>query len=304
MIEPVKYSQTPQTFSYQSMGTSWEVSVWDEISSETLTELKDEIVRRSNSFDHTYSRFKKDSFVWEIAGKTGIFEVEREFMEMLEVYKKLYKPSGRKINPLVGYAISDLGYDAEYSLEKKDEIRIVPDLAETVRIVDSTHIEIQQPALFDFGALGKGYFVDQIAIFLKEKGIKRFLVNGSGDIYYEGDGHVLRCGMEHPSDPTQVIGVIEITQGSVCASAINRRAWKGVHHVVDPHTLTSPNEIAAVWTVAQTARLADGLATCLFFVSPEELSSALSNDPFECCIVNSKGQVKKSPGFAGEIFTA
>ncbi len=292
----------PKKFSYNSMGTTWEITVWDDIDEVTLENLKCEIFEMSDAFDNTYSRFIKTSLVWKISEKAGIYEVPPDFLHMLSLYIDFYEPSEKKLNPLIGFTISDLGYDEHYSLIPKKDIRNTPDLFDAVLIIDESHIKTNQTVLFDFGALGKGYFVDKIADFLKEKNINRFLVNGSGDIYYSGGKshkEPIKVGLEHPHDPSLVIGSIEIDEGAMCASGINRRKWENYHHVIDPHTNTSiGEEIVATWVIAKNAALTDALASCLFFVPPE----ALSKYQFEYVIMNNENKVKTSHGWNGELF--
>lgn len=288
----------PLRFAYTSMGTSWEVTIWDEVDQTVFSALRKEIIAQSQKFDETYSRFKSTSLISELSKKKGIVEVPSDLIHMLQIYKKLNALSDGILNPLVGFALSDIGYDATYSLQPKDIVRTVPDFSKTVSIIDDTHIELHACALIDLGALGKGFFVDKIAAYLRRQGLSRFLVNGSGDIYYSGAGTPLRAGLEHPADPTKVIGIIEIDNGALCASASNRRKWDTYHHTLNPKTLTSPEDIIATWVRADSAAMADGLCTCLFMTRPEEYAEI----NFEYCLLNPSYAIKRSAGFQAELF--
>ncbi|HRH93474.1 MAG TPA: FAD:protein FMN transferase [Candidatus Peribacteria bacterium] len=289
---------TKQQFGYDSMGTKWNMHVWDTLDPAVFAAIRKEIIAQSEQFDRTYSRFIKSSLIWELTRKTGVVEVPEDLTAMLRLYEKLHDLSGGKCNPLVGNTLSDLGYDAEYSLKAKPEVRPVPDFHDALRIVDDTHIELKQSVLIDVGALGKGYFVDKLAAYLKRQGVRRFLVDGSGDIYYQGDGQSIRVGLEHPGDTTKAIGVVTLGNGGMCGSSGNRRFWEGRNHILDPDSLTSPAEIVATWVIAPTAAAADGLATCLFFVAPEQFERDFR---FEYCIVNREYKLKRSAGFAAEL---
>ncbi len=287
------------SFTYQSMGTTWEVSLWDELPADALRALERQITADSEAFDRAYSRFKKDSIVWSLAEAKGVVEVPPDLTAMLRLYETLYRLSGGKVSPLIGFAISDMGYDETYSLKTKDVIRPVPPLPEALRIVDNTHIELRQSVLIDVGAVGKGYFVDKIALQLATLGMKRFLVNGSGDVAYRTDGPPLRAGLEHPGDSTKAIGVVTMDSGAMCGSAGNRRRWGKYHHTIDPQTLTSPEEIIATWVRADSAAVADGIATALFLCEPEEIAAGFD---FECCLLNKDFRVRQSTGFGAELF--
>lgn len=285
-------------FEYNSMGTLWEVTIWDQISEEIFEELKNLIIKMSEDFDKTYSRFKKDSLVWQISKIKGKYEVPPDFIAMLKIYFDLYLPSDKKLNPLIGFTISDLGYDADYSLSPKETIRPTPDLFESVSILDERQIEIREEVLFDFGALGKGYAVDKIRDILKKKGVKKFLVNGSGDIYYQGQDKI-KVGLEDPDDPTKVIATVKMQQGAMCASGINRRKWRDLHHVIDPQiSSSSKGKIVSSWVTSDNTAIADALASCLFFVEPE----TLRDFKFEYCILDERRQAKFSTGFGAKFF--
>lgn len=281
------------------MGTQWAITVWDALDPTVFSDIKASIIAASRAFDETYSRFKKSSLVWKLADMRGVIDVPRDLVAMLRIYATLYDLSGGLCTPLVGFSLSDLGYDAEYSLRKKDIVRPVPEFHQAISIVDDTHIELRDAVLIDLGALGKGFFVDRIAEMLRERGIKKFLVNGSGDIYYRGNGDSIRVGLEHPDDPTKVIGTIDMTDGSMCASSGNRRTWNSAHHIINPHSLASPTDIIATWVIAEKAAIADGLATCLFFNEPERFQQQWT---FEYCMLNHEYNVKRSKGFHAELF--
>ncbi len=289
----------PQKFAYASMGTQWEVTVWDDVSTGVMAELENTVIRNSAKFDNTFSRFKTTSLVWDMARKPGITKVPADLVRMLRLYEKLSVATDKQCNPLIGFALSDLGYDKDYSLREQAAVRPVPDFQETLRIADDTHVELRAPALIDLGALGKGYFVDVIAALLKQRGLRRFLVNGSGDMYYSGDGESIRAGLEHPEDPSKVIGVLEMKAGCLCASGSNRRRWGKHHHIINPQTWASPEDILGTWVLAESAAVADALATCLFLTEPERLREHFA---FEYCMVNASYTVRRSEGFHAELF--
>jgi thiamine biosynthesis lipoprotein len=168
-----------------------------------------------------------------------------------------------------------------------------------VCIEDDTHVTLRTPVLLDLGALGKGYLVDLVYQFLREKGCAEFLVDGSGDIrYYSASQTPIVCGLEHPHDTSLAIGTLRITGGALCASATNRRRWGTRHHYINPLTNESPEAVIATWVYADTAAHADGISTALFFVEAEQLTKF----SYEYLVVNAHLHKKNSAGFAAEFF--
>jgi thiamine biosynthesis lipoprotein len=289
-----------KTFSYSSMGTTWKITIWDYISEERVHILESEIFRQSEEFARLYSRFISTSLVWQLSQKTGMVEVPKDLVVMLRLYRTLYAPSMQKLNPLIGYTLSDLGYDKDYSLSPKVEIRPTLNFLDTVRIIDDTHIELKEHVLIDLGALGKGYFVDKIALYLEKEGIKEYLVDGSGDIAYQRNKGVITAGLEDPEDTSKVVGTLELHgKGAFCASSGSRRRWNGYHHTIDPNTLKSPIDVIGTWVEADSAALADALATCLFFAPEGNFRPA---HEFTSCIMKNGRSVFTSPGFHAQFF--
>ncbi|MBP9815679.1 FAD:protein FMN transferase [Candidatus Woesebacteria bacterium] len=284
--------------SFDSMGTSWHITVWDDIPEPTFRALEQTIRAYCSIFDHTYSRFIKDSFISQLADKTGVQEVPPDFTQILRMYEDLFKASGEKFTPLVGNTLSDMGYDATYSLQRKKSVRPVPHFLKTIAIIDDRHIDITEKVTIDIGAIGKGFAVDALANILELRGVTHYLVDGSGDIRYRGPGPI-KVGLEHPLDVKKVIGSIDFSSGAMCGSATNRRSWQGQHHIIDPHTMSSTTDIIAAWVIADTAALADGLSTALFLCTPEQCEKDFS---FEYLLLNKDLKVKRSAGFNAELY--
>lgn len=289
------------SFSYEVMGTLWKIVMYEKLDESVEVFLEKDLREKLENFDRLYSRFKDDSLISLISQKTGEVEVPADLVNILRIYKEFYEVSRRKFTPCIGSLLEDTGYDKEYSLKEKDTFRAVPSL-DSVLIVDDTHITLQEKVLLDIGAIGKGYFVEILSQYLRSLGYTHFLVDGSGDVFYETKGETLRMGLEDPRDTTKVIGIVDMKRGSMCASATNRRSWGDRSHYVDPSTALSPREIIATWVIADNAAYADALSSLLFFIAPEEVERGFPELSFSYCIMNHEGKIKKSQDFAATFF--
>ncbi|MGH3691342.1 MAG: FAD:protein FMN transferase, partial [Microbacterium sp.] len=155
------------------------------------------------------------------------------------------------------------------------------------------------PVLIDVGALGKGRLVDLVmAVLARVPG--DLVIDAGGDIRLRGAG--VRIGLEHPYDPTKAIGVVEVHDQALCASAINRRAWgSGLHHVLDARTGMPVRTWAATWAWAPDAMTADAVTTALFFDGGVELAATWN---VEWVRMSTDGRVQRSPGCPAELFIA
>jgi thiamine biosynthesis lipoprotein len=124
------------------------------------------------------------------------------------------------------------------------------------------------------------------------------VVDASGDLAVRGAPQ--RIGLEHPFDTRRAIGVWEVTDAALCASATNRRAWgDGLHHVLDARTGMPVRAFAATWAVADTAMRADAIATALFFDGGPRLAHEWGA---EWVRMTTDGRVEWSPGCRAELF--
>lgn len=249
---------------FAAIGTEWSIETDIPLS----VKVKEMIEKTIEAFDQTYSRFRPDSLVTQISHTAGNYIFPDSAIELFDLYKQLYIATEGKVTPLVGRLLENLGYDATYSLVKKNQKVTVPAL-ESLQW-NGTQLTVTQPILIDIGAIGKGYLVDSVAALLAQEH-QAYTIDASGDIYTAG-AMGERIGLEDPHEEGKVLGVVSLQNASLCGSATNRRRWGAdLHHIVDPDTGSSTKGIAATWVIAQTAALADGLATALFFTDPEVL---------------------------------
>ncbi|MCC7356393.1 MAG: FAD:protein FMN transferase [Candidatus Doudnabacteria bacterium] len=285
---------------FEAIGTQWVIDIFDVPDSLNRAELFQKIHSRIVEFDLAYSRFRSDSLVTQMSRQAGSYVLPEDATLLLELYEKLYLLTEGKLTPLIGRTLEQAGYDANYSLKSQ---KLVAPLAWDEVIAyepSSCTLILKQPALLDFGAAGKGYLVDIVSDIIENHGIKSYTVDAGSDIRYRGQD-VLKVGLENPNDVAQAIGIADLKNQSLCASAGNRRKWEGFHHIINPYTLKSPQDILATWAIAETTLVADGIATALFLTTPETLTSHFK---FDYLILYSDFSIKKSTEFPAELFLA
>jgi thiamine biosynthesis lipoprotein len=307
---------------FEAIGAPWQIETPDALSES----LVDAIHSRIDEFDATYSRFRNGSLVSRIATAPGTWQFPPDAAPLFALYRRLYDATGGALTPLVGRRLELLGYDREYTLLPADELGngsnadgnpIVIPHWDDVMNWDATGATLttSEPVVIDVGAAGKGYLVDIVAGMLRDAGIAEYIVDASGDLVHRGDEPV-RIALEHPFDPSLAIGVYELSNGALCASAPGRRAWgtalhPGLHHILDGLSGEPTTNVAATWAAASTGLVADALATALFFTPGSELEAALGTGEgsaptearFQYVRMFPDSTVERSPGFRGELFT-
>ena len=288
----------PIRFEFEAIGTKWIIDIAKYPSSLSKADILIVIKERISEFDKTYSRFLKNSLVTKMSKSKGKYILPPDAKQMFDLYLSLYKITGGTFTPLIGNLISSAGYDANYSFKKQKLEK--PYKWEEAIDYDFPNLTIKKPVILDFGAAGKGYLIDIVKELLIKRGITSFCIDAGGDIFYQdSDNKSIKVGLENPENTKQVIGVIEISNSSICGSSGNRRTWGEFNHIINPEKLSSENIIKAVWVIAKTTMLADALSTCLFFIEAGKLNKYYD---FEYFILNKNFTFKKSKGFNAQLF--
>ncbi len=294
----LKAKTSPIRLDFEAIGTIWNIEF--EAHQELAPMIAELIAVHISEFDRTYSRFRADSWVWSVR-KPGDYTAPADLAPMLDMYEQLYKITNGLVTPLIGDAMERAGYDSMYSL-KPTKLRPIPELPETVELTDNT-LHVKYECLLDFGAIGKGYLVDQIAELIQDQGITTYLIDAGGDIRVASP--TLRSstpvGLEDPEQLGTAIGIAELSNQSLCASAGSRRKWGEFHHIINPSTLRSTETVTATCVVAKTTMLADGLSTALFFTPPSRLQKEFE---FEYVMQMSDNSIRTSDNFPGRMLAS
>lgn len=136
---------------------------------------------------------------------------------------------------------------------------------------DSRSVSVAVAGLvLDFGAVGKGYAVDQAAVTLREWRITSALVHsGQSSLYAVGSppGKVAwQMAVRNPLDSTTSLGVVELRDESLSGSGIR------IHgsHIIDPRRGDAVTEVMAAWARDASAARSDAISTAYMVLSEEE----------------------------------
>ncbi|MEU1970029.1 FAD:protein FMN transferase [Microbacterium sp. NPDC019599] len=278
---------------FDAIGTVWEI----ETPQALPPAARSAVTACIASFDAEWSRFRPDSVVSRLAGG-GAAPAPADAGAMLGLYADLADATHGAVNPLVGDALARRGYDPVYSFADHGPAA-APAAWRGILTWSADELALSEPAVLDVGALGKGRLVDLVVAALAPWAADDLVVDAGGDLAVRGPAR--RIGLEHPYDPRRAIGVVEVTDAALCASATNRRAWgDGLHHVLDARTGEPVRTIAATWAIAPTAMRADAVATALFFDGGPRLAHEWGVDWVR---MTTDGRVEWSPGSKAELFT-
>lgn len=283
-------SRASAVWAFEAIGTAWSI----ETAHDLPAEARAEVGRVVEGFDRDWSRFRDDSMVARLGRSGGTASSPPDAVAMLDLYAELDAATDGAVNPLVGDVLARLGYGPPGAGDADG----VPAWRDALGW-DERMLRLAAPATIDVGALGKGRLVDLVHDIVRAHAPGPVVVDASGDIAVSGTTQ--RIALEHPFHTDRAIGVWEVTDAALCASAVNRRAWgDGLHHVLDARTGRPVRAYTATWAVASTAMRADALATALFFDGGPELAHRWSASWVR---MRTDGRVEWSPGCEAELFS-
>ncbi len=166
---------------------------------------------------------------------------------------------------------------------KQEEIDIaLPHVNYNNLIADTQNNTLQKsdPDLhIDLGGIAKGYAADQMAAFLKNKGIDRAILNLGGNIYAIGSKAAntpWNVGIQNPFEPSgDVVGIIKASEKSIVTSGSYERFFeqdgKTYHHILNTTTgYPVENELISVSIISDLSVEGDILSTSTFSLGLDE----------------------------------
>lgn len=221
----------------RALGTGIIISSSVPISQRVQNRIRDFI----EEYESVLSRFRADSLVSRMACAEhgGDFEFPSWAQPLFAIYDEFYAATHGAFDACVGADLLALGYDnsvqfvpeSAASAGKNDNSssyscsnyrRALPvKWADISRDDGGATLHTNKPVQLDFGAAGKGYFVDLVMQIIKEEFSDDstannyfpsdfdFLVNAGGDMRacFSKKNSQIKVALENPFDTTQAVGV-------------------------------------------------------------------------------------------------
>jgi thiamine biosynthesis lipoprotein len=186
------------------------------------------------------------------------------------------------------------------------------EIKDLLKLVDAGNIELKDKSV-SFKAQGMGitldgiavgFIVDRVSELLLSRGIRNHLINASGDIRTRGakeDGKPWAVAIQDPWKRKTYPDVVHMADGAISTSGnyeIYYDREKMFHHIVNPKTGFSPDEVTSGTIIADTTMEADALATAVCVMPPSqatEFVNALSG--CESLVIGKDGALWKSKGW-------
>jgi len=159
-------------------------------------------------------------------------------------------------------------------------------------------VTLKQNQNLDLGWIVKGYWVDLVSDFLKEKWYKNFIINAWGDIYFSWEKQSWNnwvVAIDNPFNTKDIFAILEIKDKAISTSGTYKRKWnidwEDFHHILNPEQDRNNNEIISISLISNKCYMADSYATACIAMWIEKSLVFLQKQNIDWIIIWSDGNV-------------
>ncbi len=272
----------------ETMGTTYNIKYLQEQNINYKQEIDSLLVSLNKSLS-TYlpeseiSRFNKGTI---LKFESGFFYpvLKRSF----EIYQK----TNGAFNPTLGPLIDAWGFGPDST---RMPSKTTVDSLLTLVNFDSIYFDtisvckLKKGIELSFSAIAKGYGVDVVAAFLKDKGINNMMVEIGGEVYCHGrneNGKMWKIGIDNPNREVEgeaLQAVVELDNRALATSGNHRNYYeidgKKYSHTINPRTgYPVRHSLLSASIFAKDCMTADAYATACMVMGIDSAIAMLSED--------------------------
>ena len=270
-------------------GTSYNIQFY----SSGNSNYSNEIVDIFNEIDMSMSTYKKNSIISRVNNNNSV-QLDDHFKNVFSFSKKIYDITGGRFDPSIGLLVNYWGFGPEKyipdsKINPNDQLTYL--LSKTgfnrFEIIDN---KLSRPmdSYIDFNAIAKGYAVDEVAKFLKNKHIDNFLVEIGGEINSSGINidknkpWLVAIDMPRFDGDRSNYSSLELNNISLASSGTYRKfkidsMGNRYAHIINPLTgYPTKTNILSVTVKASSSVEADAYATAIHSMNIEEIKEFFS----------------------------
>lgn len=301
-------SGVPASVRFRALGTTALVAV----ARPGDLDRAEEVLRRElEAVDAACSRFREDSELSLLnASPDEVVQVGELLAEALAVALGAAAMTGGDVDPTVGRAMSDLGYDRDFRLVERRGpswlVRVEPAPGWRCVLFDrrTRRVRVPRGVSLDLGATAKALAADRAAAAVSAATGGGCLVSLGGDVAVAGpapaDGWPVRVVEDHrrPEEPGDTV---VIHTGGLATSGTTARRWRAGgearHHIVDPRRGGPASEVWRTASVAAPTCVRANVASTAAIVRGRDAAAQLERVGLPARLVGAGGDVLRLGGW-------
>ncbi len=289
------------------MGTAIHVELWCEDARQgraALTAVMDEMHRIDHAMSphkpmSELSRINRDAAIMDVPLSEEMFTLIERSLDFSELSSGAFDITYASVGQLFDYRAGFLPNDAA--------------IAQGLAAVGYQHLQLNRrersirfgkPGMrIDLGGFAKGHAVDRCAAVLARMGIAHAIVSAGGDSRVIGDrrGRPWSIAIRDPRRANEVVAVLPLEDVAISTSGDYERFFEreGVrhHHIIDPHSGSSPSHVRSVTILAQDGLTTEGMSKSVFVLGVQQGLRLIDSLPdVDAIVVDARGVLHYSSG--------
>ncbi len=273
------------------MGSTYTVQVVDkQLTDKSFADLQQRVDGTLQTLNSELSTWLPDSAIsrFNTSTSTEPFAVSEAFAEVTRLSLEISQLSSGTFDITFSPLFDLWGFGRNGPKRVPDEAEIAATLArcgyQHLSVPSSTSIQKTLPGLqIVLNAIVPGFAADQVTALLRHSGYTNTYVDVGGETMVQGlnaEGRPWRLGIETPiydaAPGAELEAVVHLTGKALATSGDYRNYFRDANgqvfaHIFDPRTSRPAiTKVASVSVIANSAALADALATTLFVMGPDE----------------------------------
>ena len=278
------------------MGTSYSIKSTKRINQK-------EIIEELGRINQIFSNWVSDSEINRF-NQTRVnqpFSPSKEFLEIVEISKKIHLETGGYFDPGIHDLINKLGFGEKPA----KEINSVDELKKLVNHSSIASIDLKSNQLVkrdevqvNFSAIAKGYAVDLLADLLISKGHQNFLIEIGGEVFAQGkkSSDPWKIGIQSPENRETLSISIHNEGVATSGNYLNFTLvdHQKVGHILNPKTGTSENNhLFSVSVIHPKVAIADAYATALMAMPIDEAKRLILKETLKVVLIVKQNKTYK-----------
>ena len=232
------------------------------------------------------------------------FSASPGVLELLHVAKDLANQSQQLFNPAIGKLIALWGFHSHQQPGLLPSAQAIQELVQqnpTLQDITINGVRMNNTnaaVKIDLGGVAKGFAIDRLLKYLKQRGIHNALINTGGDLKVIGKHGdrawkiAIRDPRFDPNNPldnvnkkaavfsSEIVATLELNDNEAAFTSgdyeryfknkKNKNQDQHLHHIIDPRTGYPAIGTQSVTVLHQNASTADAAATALFIAGPKQ----------------------------------
>jgi thiamine biosynthesis lipoprotein len=268
----------PITLGGRTMGTTWSLK----LDAGSRSTRQNDLQQQLDIWEAIISHWRPDSAIsrFNASASTDWIAVPPELVEVVELAQQIGSDTDHALDITIAPLIDLWGFGATGRRDTP------PTEAEIARAKEqcgwqNLHTRHDPPALrkdipglrINVSAVAEGWALDHLAQQLESTDLSRFLLEIGGEVLARGEWHV---GIQTPAAPPgEAAQTLLLKDQAIATSGVYRQhfaaAGKEYAHILDPRSgRPIEHPLASVSVIHSSAAQADGFATALLVLGPEE----------------------------------